>query len=145
MCGTEKQTKENRMNNGWIRSVAAALVAAVVLGLAGVAQANDNKEEKKAAKENEQYFDGVISALDFKVNTVTVKADKDAGSMTFTSATDAKFFARQKKTGVTLSDFKVGDKVEVWYTVDKGTPTFHTLAEKGTHSERKEKKAEKGK
>jgi|ERR1051326_496611 Cu/Ag efflux protein CusF len=132
------------MKNGRIRGVAAAVVAAVVLSSACTAHANDNKLEKKAAKEGEQYYDGVISAVDFKANTVTVKKE-NAGTMTFTSGANAKFYARQKKEGAALTDFKVGDKVEVWYVVDNGTPTLHTLGEKGARAEHKEKKAEKGK
>ena len=132
------------MKNSWIRGVAAAIMAAVVLGSVSVAHAGDNKQEKKAAKDGEEYYEGVISAVDFKANTVTVKKD-EAGTMTFTSGAKTKFYARQKKEGAALSDFKVGDKVEVWYTVDAGTPTIHALGEKGAHAEHKEKKAEKSK
>src|SRR5690242_4240759 len=122
-----QSTKENEMTNGWIRGVAAAVAAAVVLGSVSIAQAGDNKQEKKAAKEGEQYYDGVISAVDFKANTVSVKKENNAGTMTFASGPNARFYAEQKKEGAALSDFKVGDKVEVWYTVDAGTPTLQTL------------------
>jgi len=129
------------MKKSWIRGVAAAVVATAVFGSAFVAQAGDTKEEKKAAKQGEEFFDGEVSAVDFKAGTVTIKK-KDAGTMTFTAAQASKFYVKQKKTGAALTDFKVGDKVEVWYTVDKGTPTIHTLAEQGSHAEKKAKKAE---
>jgi len=132
------------MRNGWIRSVAAVVVAAAVVGSACLAHAGDNKQEKKAAKKGEEYFDGDVSAVDFKAGTVTIKK-KDAGTMTFTVEQDSKFYVKQKKTGATLTDFKVGDKVEVWYTVSNGTSTIHTLAEQGSHVQKKEKQADKGK
>lgn len=132
------------MSKSWYRGVAAAVVAAVVLSSALVAQAGEAKSEKRAAKEGKEYFEGVISSVDFKAKTVTVKKD-DAGSMTFATGADAKFYPKQKKEGGALSDFKVGDKVEVWYTVDAGNPTLHTLGEKGARAEHKEKQAVKGK
>ena len=132
------------MRKSCMHGVAAAVVAATILGSAFVAQAGENKEEKKAAKEGEEYLSGEISAVDFKANTVSVKK-KDAGSMTFQSPASAKYYVKQKKEGATLSDFKVGDKVEVWYVVENGNPTVHRLGEEGAHAEKKARKEEKGK
>lgn len=106
-----------------------------------VTNAGDNREEKKAAKEGEQYFDGDISAVDFKAGTVTVK--EKAGSMTFTCDSATKFYAKHKKEAAKLEDFKVGDKVEVRYVVVAGTPTCKRLAEAGSRADKKEKKEEK--
>src|SRR5690349_11289932 len=105
------------MRNNWIRGMAAAVVATAVFGSAFVAKAGDIQQEKKAAKKGEEYFDGDVSAVDFKAGTVTVKK-KDAGTMTFAAAQASKFYVKQKKEGAGLSDFKVGDKVEVWYAVN---------------------------
>lgn len=117
-------------------------VVALVGGMCALPKASlagEGKAEKKAAKEGEQYFEGEISAIDFKAKTVTVK--EKAGSMTFTCADTTKCYAKQKKEGAKLEDFKVGDKVEVLYVVTAGTPTCRRLAEKGSHADKKEKKA----
>ena len=98
-------------------------------------------EERKAEKRGQEYFGGTVSAIDFKAQTVTVK-QKD-GSMTFRCASDSKFFVEHVKTGAKLTDFKVGDKVEVYYTVENGQPVCHRLAEKGSHADKKEKRETK--
>jgi len=98
-------------------------------------------EERKAEKRGQEYFGGTISAIDFKAQTVTVK--KKDGVMTFRCASDCKFFAERVKEGAKLSDFKVGDKVEVYYTVANGEALCHRLAEKGSHADKKEKREEK--
>jgi Cu/Ag efflux protein CusF len=121
------------------RSLAFA-VAVMAVTLPWTAHAGD---EKKAAKKGEQYFDGTISAIDFKARSVTVS--EKAGGMTFTCNDGTRFYAKQKKEGAKLDDFKVGDKVEVLYVVADGTPTVNRLAEKGAHADKKEKREEKQK
>lgn len=127
------------MKKGWVGGMAVALVVAAALVAPRMAAAGENKEEKKASKQGEEYFSGEINSIDFKAGTVAVKK-KDSGSMTFQSATTTKYYVKQKKEGASMSDFKVGDKVEVWYVVENGTPTIHRLAEEGSHPEKKAKK-----
>ncbi len=127
----------------WVRGVTVVGLAAAVMSFPLAARAGDAHQEKKAAKEGEEYYQGVVSAVDFKAGTVSVK-QKDAGSMTFQAAPGSKYFVKEKKDGAMLTDFKVGNKVEVWYVVDRGTPTIRTLAEEGSHAEHRMKKDSKG-
>jgi len=120
-----------------IRSIVRVVLAVAVAAGVWSAQAG---EEKKAAKEGKQFFEGVISAVDFKAGTVTVK--EKAGTMTFQCTDVTKYYAK-KKEGAALTDFKVGDKVDVQYTVVGGTPTCSRLAEEGSHADKKEKKEHK--
>ncbi len=129
------------MIKNWIRGAVALGLAAAVLGVTQTARAGESEGERKAAKEGEQFYGGVINAIDFKAGTVTIKKG-DTGTMTFTCPQTAKYYVKTKKTGATLQDFKVGDKVSVYYTVDSGTPTAHELAESGSHAHKKEKKGE---
>lgn len=124
-----------------LMSIVTVAVAFVAFGTA--VGAGEKKEEKKAAKRGEQYFGGVISSIDFAGRKVTV-AKKDAGSMTFQCTDTTRFFVKQKRDMAALKDFKVGDKVEVYYDEDKGVLLCHRLVEEGAKDEKIEKKLEKG-
>lgn len=112
-------------------------VAAITLAVALPAQAG----ERKAEKRGQLSFEGTISAIDFKARTVTVK--KKEGTMKFECAENCKFFVKHVKESAKLSNLKVGDKVEVFYTEEGGSLVAHRIAERGSHADHKEKQQNK--
>ena len=118
------------------RSIIAVAVVALTL-IPAVQAAGEKKEEKKHP--GQQYYDGKISAIDFKAKTVSIA--KKEGSMTFSINDATKCFVEGKKEAAKLDDFKVGDKVNVLYQNVNGTLVASRLAEGGSNADAKEKKA----
>ena len=125
------------MSNKIVRSLVAVSLAAVAVTLIPAVRAGEKKEEKKHA--GQEYFEGKVSAIDFKAKTVTIA--KKEGNMIFAINDATKCFVEGKKDAAKLDDFKVGDKVNVLYKNVNGTLVASRLAEGGSHADEKEKKA----
>jgi Cu/Ag efflux protein CusF len=133
-----KKTIGGKQMNTVVRCAAVvAVVALIGFGAVGPAAAG----ERQAAKRGQLSFEGVISAIDFKARTVTVK--KKDGTMKFQCAEDCKFYVEGVKEGAKLSHFKVGDKVEIYYSEQNGVLLAHRIAEKGAHADEKERREQR--
>ncbi|HUI05956.1 MAG TPA: hypothetical protein VL486_03010 [Verrucomicrobiae bacterium] len=113
--------------------------------MAGVALGEENAEaarfQKEAKKQGLMYFEGRISAIDFKANTVTIK--KKEGAMTFTCNDSTKYFIVGQKAEGKLSNFKVEEWARVFYSVKDGTPVATRLWQRGAFADKKERIEEK--
>ena len=116
----------------------ALLAPAITPGLALAADKNAFLQDQK----NDLAFHGSITAIDTNALTVVVKS-KEKGSLTLTVSKDSMLFVKQKKSGATLSDFKVGDEVKALYRQNGTALACDSLWQPGSNPREKEHKIEK--
>ena len=104
--------------------------------------ADKPKNEFNQAKKSDLTYDGSITAIDAAARTVTIK-QKQKGSLTFSVPADAMLFVKHKKGAASLSDFKVGEDVNVLYQQNGNTLVCRSLWEPGSSPTDKEHKLQK--
>jgi Cu/Ag efflux protein CusF len=95
-------------------------------------------------KKNDLSYDGSITAIDVTAKTVTIK-QKQKGALTFSVPADAILFVKHKKGAASLSDFKVGEDVNVLYQQNGNLLACRSMWQPGSNPSEKEHKVQKQK
>ncbi len=129
------------MTSTALKMAAIAGLAAVVMLVAPVAQAQDAAKEKPSASKTRTYT-GVIESVDAAAGTITVKhSTKKDTTKTFKIGEGCKFRTADKAAAA-IADFKAGDKIVLKYTGADGEQLVAVDIQNHVEKEKKPKKTE---
>ena len=132
-------SKEDRMKRhlSGVLLCAALLIPAVLPGRATAADKETNKFSE--VKKHDLELSGTITAM--HTNGVTIKLE-GTGKKTFTVAKDCMFFVKHKEGAAALTDFKIGEKVNVLYKQVGPALVCDSMWQTGSLPTEKERKIE---